>query len=105
MYTFSIAAAVSGVTIDLPPMPNAIMSQPPADKDVGTAAVLHYTWGSFFKVCYALPLEELFQCMVRPGLKAERSCTLSFFSVGGKGLSGAHALYPFCGSGSPQTDA
>jgi len=28
-------------------MPNAIMSQPPADKVVGTAAVLHYTWGAF----------------------------------------------------------
>ncbi|CAI5510231.1 unnamed protein product, partial [Closterium sp. Naga37s-1] len=49
MYAFSISVALAGVKIDLPPMPHAIMSQPPADKVVGDAALLHYTWGSQIK--------------------------------------------------------
>eukprot|EP00271_Cylindrocystis_brebissonii_P011031 TRINITY_DN27713_c0_g1_i1.p1 TRINITY_DN27713_c0_g1~~TRINITY_DN27713_c0_g1_i1.p1 ORF type:complete len:749 (+),score=107.35 TRINITY_DN27713_c0_g1_i1:292-2538(+) len=49
MYGFSIATALAHMPIDLPLVPKAIMSQPPADAVVGDAAVLHYTWGSVIK--------------------------------------------------------
>eukprot|EP00897_Mesotaenium_endlicherianum_P007849 jgi/Mesen1/7092/ME000369S06419 len=49
MYAFSIATALAKMPIDLPPVPLAIMSQPPADSVVGEAAILHYTWGSEIK--------------------------------------------------------
>lgn len=49
MYSFSIATAKAKMPIDLPEMPGAIMSQPPADAVVGEAAILHYTWGSVIK--------------------------------------------------------
>eukprot|EP00850_Spirogloea_muscicola_P011540 SM000072S21174 [mRNA] locus=s72:97305:104460:+ [translate_table: standard] len=49
MYAFSLAAAKAKVEIDLPAMPGAIMSQPPADEVVGDALLLHYTWGSVIK--------------------------------------------------------
>eukprot|EP00245_Coleochaete_scutata_P006796 TRINITY_DN21580_c0_g1_i1.p1 TRINITY_DN21580_c0_g1~~TRINITY_DN21580_c0_g1_i1.p1 ORF type:complete len:801 (+),score=219.38 TRINITY_DN21580_c0_g1_i1:188-2590(+) len=49
MYAFSIATALAKMPIDLPPVPQAIMVQPPADGIVGDAAILHYTWASEVK--------------------------------------------------------
>ncbi len=47
MYAFSIACALENIKLDLPSPPNSIlMIQPPADRAVGNAALMHYTWGS-----------------------------------------------------------
>lgn len=47
MYAFAIACALQKVKIDLRlPPENKLMVQPPADKGLGAAALMHYTWGS-----------------------------------------------------------
>jgi len=46
MYAWSYAAVRTGVKHHLPlPPHNALMVQPPADTELGDAAILHYTWG------------------------------------------------------------
>jgi hypothetical protein len=47
MYAFSIACALENVKLELqlPPY-SPLMIQPPADIDLGDAAMMHYTWGS-----------------------------------------------------------
>eukprot|EP00898_Chlorokybus_atmophyticus_P003484 jgi/Chlat1/4136/Chrsp269S00808 len=47
MYAFSIACAKAHVRMDLPPPPNNVfMVQPPMDRSMGKAAMMHYTWGT-----------------------------------------------------------
>lgn len=50
MYAFSVALALQGITVDLakPPL-NPLITQPPADANLGEAAMFHYTWGSVFQ--------------------------------------------------------
>ena len=50
MYAFSVAAALQGIHLNLaqPPL-NRLITQPPADANLGQAAMLHYTWGSVFQ--------------------------------------------------------
>lgn len=49
MYAFSIAAALQKVKIDLKTVPeNPLIVQPPADHELGKAAMYHYTWGATF---------------------------------------------------------
>lgn len=46
MYAWSFAAVRVGVKHEMPLPPlNALMAQPPADTELGEAAILHYTWG------------------------------------------------------------
>jgi hypothetical protein len=41
---------LQGVKLDLTPPPNnPLMAQPPADHVIGSASLLHYTWGAIFK--------------------------------------------------------
>jgi hydroxyproline O-arabinosyltransferase len=48
MYAWSIAAALVGVKVDLQlPPQNSLMVQPPADKGLGLAVFMHYTWATF----------------------------------------------------------
>ncbi|KAL4517798.1 hypothetical protein Ndes2526B_g02196 [Nannochloris sp. 'desiccata'] len=47
MYAFSIACALENVNLELQLPPNSpLMIQPPADVDIGDAAIMHYTWGN-----------------------------------------------------------
>ncbi|KAL3161193.1 hypothetical protein ABBQ38_009560 [Trebouxia sp. C0009 RCD-2024] len=50
MYAFSVAVALQGIKLDLaqPPL-NRLITQPPADANLGQAAMLHYTWGTVFQ--------------------------------------------------------
>ena len=50
MYAFSTALALQGIKVELakPPV-NPLITQPPADANLGQAAMFHYTWGSVFK--------------------------------------------------------
>ena len=50
MYAFSVAVALQGIHLDLarPPL-NRLITQPPADANLGLAAMFHYTWGSVFQ--------------------------------------------------------
>lgn len=50
MYAFAVAVALQGVKLNLvaPPL-NRLITQPPADADLGQAAMFHYTWGSIFQ--------------------------------------------------------
>jgi hypothetical protein len=73
MYAFSLACALQGVKLDLQlPPKNKLMVQPPADHTLGSASMMHYTWGSilndtktnkevwrFEKREYTLPEHEL----------------------------------------------
>uniref|UniRef100_A0A061QV19 Hydroxyproline O-arabinosyltransferase-like domain-containing protein n=1 Tax=Tetraselmis sp. GSL018 TaxID=582737 RepID=A0A061QV19_9CHLO len=47
MYAWSVAAALNNVKFDLhlPPKQKLIV-QPPADREIGDAAMFHYTWGT-----------------------------------------------------------
>ena len=50
MYAFSIACALKVVRLELKAPPdNILFIQPPADKTLGAAAMMHYTWGSIIK--------------------------------------------------------
>lgn len=50
MYGWSIGAALQGVkfNLELPPRQKLIV-QPPADREIGAAAMFHYTWGTVIK--------------------------------------------------------
>lgn len=49
MYAFSISAALQKVKIDIRRVPeNPLIVQPPADHELGNAAMYHYTWGATF---------------------------------------------------------
>ena len=51
MYSYSFAAALSGVRHHVPLVPyNPLMVQPPADVTLGEACILHYTWGPIINV-------------------------------------------------------
>lgn len=49
MYAFSVAVALQDIHLDLaqPPL-NRLITQPPADANLGQASMFHYTWGSVF---------------------------------------------------------
>mmetsp|Transcript_4256 Transcript_4256/g.12271 ORF Transcript_4256/g.12271 Transcript_4256/m.12271 type:complete len:438 (-) Transcript_4256:1868-3181(-) len=49
MYAWDIGAALQGVKFDLqlPPL-QKLITQPPADQELGEAAMFHYTWGTIW---------------------------------------------------------
>lgn len=50
MYAWSVGAALQGVKFDLKlPPAQQLITQPPADDDLGDAAMFHYTWGTIWK--------------------------------------------------------
>lgn len=51
MYSYSFAAAKSGIRHHVPLVPfNPIMVQIPADSTLGDAAIIHYTWGPRIRI-------------------------------------------------------
>jgi hypothetical protein len=46
LHAFALAAAQTGLRLDLTPPPsNLLIAQPPLDEDIGDASAYHYSWG------------------------------------------------------------
>jgi hypothetical protein len=59
MYAFSTAVALRRLKPELIACPECpLISQPPADKSLGAAAMFHYTWGTQFKDSFGKKIWE-----------------------------------------------